>query len=156
MTEQLPTAYRPCVGMMVLNKENLVLVGKRIDSRAEAWQMPQGGVDEGEDIRVAALRELREEVGTDNVTILAESKDWLNYDIPTELVPQLWGGKYRGQKQKWFLMRLESDESAIDINTDHPEFCETRWVAPHTLPSLIVPFKKALYETIVEEFTPYI
>lgn len=150
---KLPTAYRPCVGMMVLNDKNLVLVGKRIDSRAEAWQMPQGGVDEGEDICVAALRELREEVGTDDVTVLAESEEWLSYDLPVELVPELWNGQYRGQKQKWFLMRLNGDVSNININTAHPEFCETKWVKPELLPELIVPFKQALYRQVVDEFS---
>jgi putative (di)nucleoside polyphosphate hydrolase len=152
----LPTEYRPCVGMMVLNAEGLVLVGKRLDAVVEAWQMPQGGVDEGEDIRAAALRELREEVGTDNVTMLAETAEWLHYDLPEHLVPILWNGRFRGQKQRWFLMRLNGDASQINIQTEHPEFCEVQWVAAHTLPELIVPFKKALYERVLQEFKPYL
>jgi putative (di)nucleoside polyphosphate hydrolase len=152
----LPTEYRPCVGMMVLNREGLVLVGKRFDSVVEAWQMPQGGVDEGEDIREAALRELREEVGTDNVTILAETAEWLYYDLPEHLIAHLWNGRFRGQKQRWFLMQLQGDEAQINIQTAHPEFCQTQWVDPHTLPDLIVPFKKALYERVVQCFAEHL
>lgn len=151
----LPDAYRPCVGMMVLNDEAKVLVGKRIDSRAEAWQMPQGGIDEGEDIERAALRELREEIGTDDVTILAQSQEWLYYDLPPHLVPQLWGGKFRGQRQKWFLLHL-NDIRLVDINTKHPEFSQTQWVEVAQVPELIVPFKQALYHSIVKEFWPHI
>ncbi len=152
----LPTAYRPCVGMMVLNADNLVLVGQRIDNRTEAWQMPQGGIDEGEDLRVAALRELREEIGTDRVDIIAESQQWLAYDLPEHLVPQLWGGKFRGQRQKWFLMRLQGNISDIDIHTDVPEFSATRWVEPHELPGMIVPFKRELYAQVLQEFSIYL
>ncbi len=147
----LPTAYRECVGMMVLNAEGRVLVGQRIDNRAEAWQMPQGGIDPEENPHTAARRELREEVGTDDVAILAESADWLTYDLPEELIPTLWEGKFRGQKQRWFLMRLQKGAS-VNIHTDHPEFRAIAWVEAKDLPSLVVPFKKALYAQLLIEF----
>lgn len=157
MAAPLPSAYRPCVGMMVINDAEQVLVGHRIDTRTEAWQMPQGGIDEGEDIRQAALRELREEIGTDTVTIIAESKNWLNYDLPESLIPQLWGGKYRGQKQKWLLMHLPDEQHhTINIHTSHPEFRAIQWIEPRRLPELIVPFKRALYEAVLGEFLSYI
>lgn len=148
--EHLP--YRPCVGIMLLNAQNKVFAARRIDTRAEAWQMPQGGIDEGEDPRTAALREMREEIGTDKAEIIAESAGWLEYDLPQELVPKLWGGRYRGQKQKWFALRFLGQDSDIDINTETPEFLEWKWVEMQELPSLIVPFKRALYERLVEEF----
>lgn len=148
--ERLP--YRPCVGIMLLNAENKVFAARRIDTRAEAWQMPQGGIDEGEDPRAAALREMREEIGTDKAEIIAESAEWLEYDLPQELVPKLWGGRYRGQKQKWFVLRYLGQDSDIDINTETPEFLEWKWVEMRELPSLIVPFKRTLYERLVEEF----
>ncbi len=148
--------YRPCVGMMLISAEKKVFVGQRIDTRSEAWQMPQGGIDEGEDARLALFREMKEEIGTDKATILAESKDWLPYDLPTELVPQLWGGKYRGQKQKWFALRFDGSDADINIETAHQEFNAWRWVAPADLPSLIVPFKQQLYADILDEFSPYL
>ncbi len=144
--------YRPCVGIMLLNERGEVFVAKRIDSIAEAWQMPQGGIDEGEDVQVAALRELEEEIGTNKVKIIAQSRDWLNYDLPADLVPKLWGGKYRGQTQKWFVMRFLGQDSDINIATAHPEFSEWKWVARDSLPDLIVPFKRDLYQQLVLEF----
>lgn len=144
--------YRPCVGIMLLNADNKVFVARRIDTRAEAWQMPQGGIDEGEDALTAALREMREEIGTDNAEIIAESAGWLEYDLPEDLVPKLWGGRYRGQKQKWFVLRYLGQDSDIDINTETPEFLEWKWAEMQDLPSLIVPFKRALYERLVNEF----
>jgi putative (di)nucleoside polyphosphate hydrolase len=144
--------YRMGVGIMLINNAGLVFAAKRIDRTSEAWQMPQGGIDEGEEPLEAARRELGEETGTDKAEILAESRDWLTYDLPAELVPQIWGGRYRGQKQKWFAMRFTGADGDIDIATEHPEFCEWKWVKAATLPDIIVPFKRALYEKLVQEF----
>ncbi len=145
--------YRPGVGMMLFNREGRVFVAKRIDTVSEAWQMPQGGVDTGEDTRTAALRELWEETGIpqDAVTIIGESSSWLRYDLPDHLVPKLWGGRYRGQEQKWYALMLNGPESLINIETEHPEFCEWKWVEPRELPSLIVPFKRDMYQALVDE-----
>jgi putative (di)nucleoside polyphosphate hydrolase len=151
MHTELP--YRPCVGMMILNATNHVFVAKRIDTLAEAWQMPQGGIDEGEDPCTAVLREMEEEIGTSKAEILGESHEWLSYDLPEHLVPQLWSGKYRGQKQKWFCLRFTGSDSDINIATKHPEFSEWKWVLPAQVPELIVPFKRELYQAIVEEFS---
>jgi len=144
--------YRDGVGMMLISDKGLVFVAKRIDTVAEAWQMPQGGIDAGESPREAALRELKEEIGTDKAEIIAESRDWLTYDLPAELVPKLWGGRFRGQKQKWFALRFTGKDSDINIETDHPEFCEWQWIAMEKLPGVIVTFKRNLYQSIVDEF----
>ncbi|MFZ4125360.1 MAG: RNA pyrophosphohydrolase [Rickettsiales bacterium] len=144
--------YRKGVGIMLFNADGLVFVAKRIDMTSEAWQMPQGGIDEDEAPREAAFRELKEEIGTNHATILAESKDWLHYDLPDELVPIIWKGRYRGQEQMWYAMRLDGDESDIDIAGENPEFSEWKWVPIETLPDIIVPFKRDLYEALVSEF----
>ena len=144
--------YRPAVGMMMLNAVGLVFVGKRIDQTVEAWQMPQGGIDKGEEPRQAALRELKEEVGTDNVEFLREYPDWLTYELPTRLVGVAWQGRYRGQKQKWFALRFLGKDSEIDLKTDDQEFSEWRWVAADDLLSLIVPFKRETYAAVVAAF----
>lgn len=146
--------YREGVGIMLLNPAGLVFVARRIDTRSEAWQMPQGGIDAGETPQQAAIRELREETGTDKAEILHESAGWLSYDLPDHLVPVIWGGRFRGQRQKWFAMRFTGTEADINIHTEHPEFCEWKWAPMQTLPTLIVPFKKALYEQVVAEFAP--
>lgn len=148
--------YRPCVGIMLVNASGLVFVGKRIDNKeGDAWQMPQGGIDDGEDLHPAALRELAEETGVSAglVTIIAESREEHFYDLPEELLGKLWGGKYRGQRQKWLLLRFAGEDADIRIDAhEHPEFNEWRWVEPDLLPDLIVPFKKRVYRQIVDEF----
>ncbi len=146
--------YRPCVGIMLVNMDGKVFVGQRLDNVVEAWQMPQGGIDEGEDAKAAALRELQEETGIrpDLVEIIAKAKDEHFYDLPPELVGKLWGGKYRGQRQYWYLARFVGQDCDIDIQTKHPEFREWKWAAPDTLPDLIVPFKRKLYRDILQEF----
>jgi putative (di)nucleoside polyphosphate hydrolase len=145
--------YRKGVGMMLLNARGEVFVAKRLDTLVEAWQMPQGGIDEGEDARTACLRELKEEVGTDRATIIAESADWYRYDLPDALVPIIWKGQFRGQEQKWFVLRLDGDDSLINItDNEHPEFSEWKWIPAAQLPDVIVPFKRDLYAALVGEF----
>lgn len=148
--------YRPCVGVMLVNASGLVFVGKRIDNKeGDAWQMPQGGIDDGEELHPAALRELAEETGVPAtlVTIIAESREEHFYDLPEELLGRLWGGKFRGQRQKWLLLRFGGEDSDINLDAHDPaEFLDWRWVEPELLPDLIVPFKKRVYRQIVEEF----
>ena len=150
MTKNL--GYRPCVGMMVFNRSGRVFVGQRLDNPTDAWQMPQGGIDKGEDPRAAALRELEEEIGTANVEIIAETEDWLRYDLPQTLIGKLWKGRYRGQEQKWFVMRFLGGDDEIDLHTHHPEFSDWKWVDVVALPDLIVPFKRSLYRELVRRF----
>lgn len=147
-------AYRAAVGIMLLNSVNLVFVARRLDVREEAWQMPQGGIDKGENARAAALRELKEEIGTDKAVVLAESRGWLSYDLPADLAGKAWGGRYRGQRQKWFAMRFTGTDGDIDIASEHPEFSDWKWVPPASLPRLIIPFKRQLYVDILAEFAP--
>jgi putative (di)nucleoside polyphosphate hydrolase len=156
MTIALPTAYRPCVGIMLVNPENKVFVARRIDMTSDAWQMPQGGIDPGEEPRDAALRELREETGTDKAVIIGESGVWMNYDLPVEMIGQLWKGRYCGQTQKWFLMRFTGVDSDINIATETPEFTEWKWIEPAQLPDVIVPFKRNIYRQVLAEFLPLI
>lgn len=149
--------YRPCVGIMLLNQSDEVFVARRIDNMlSEAWQMPQGGIDEGESPRETAMRELMEEIGTNKATIIAESNDWMRYDLPDDLISKVWGGRYRGQEQKWFLMRFEGTHEDINIDTPDPEFQEWKWVQAHVLPDIIVPFKRQLYIDILEVFSPHL
>ena len=145
--------YRPAVGIMLLNPAGKVFVARRIDMpRMPAWQMPQGGIDKGENPRQAALRELKEEIGTDKVEILGESRMWLKYDLPVELAGGVWGGRYCGQRQKWFAMRFTGNDKDIDLATDHPEFDAWKWIRPERLPEMIVPFKRQLYLDVLAEF----
>lgn len=144
--------YRPAVGIMLLNPRGQVFVARRIDMDEEAWQMPQGGIDPGETPEAAARRELYEEVGTDRAELLAESRRWFRYDLPVELVPRVWGGRFRGQEQKWFAFLFTGEDRDININTAHPEFADWKWTSFEDLPRLIVPFKRPLYLDLVEEF----
>ena len=146
--------YRPCVGILLLNDRGQAFVGQRRDRYQDAWQMPQGGIDEGESPAEAAMRELEEEIGTAKADILAESRDWLIYDLPPELLGKVWKGRYRGQRQKWFAMRFTGADSDINLETAHPEFSAWRWSPLADLPRLIVPFKRAIYEAVVDEFAP--
>ena len=144
--------YRRGVGIMLLNDKNRVFVAQRIDFPGDAWQMPQGGIDPGESPLRAALRELKEEIGTDKAVPIAETKGWLSYEVPAELSRRLWRGRYRGQRQKWFLMRFTGKDADIDLATEHPEFNAWKWVGPAELPRLIVPFKRQLYLDLLEQF----
>ncbi|MCY4446643.1 MAG: RNA pyrophosphohydrolase [Rhodobacteraceae bacterium] len=147
--------YRPCVGIMMLNAQNDVFVGQRRDGISEAWQMPQGGIDRGEDHLAAALRELEEETGvtSDLVDLIDTTKRWLYYDLPTELIAKLWGGQFRGQKQMWFLFRFKGLDSQVKINTLNPEFSSWKWVNINELVDAIVPFKRHVYEEVIHEFS---
>ncbi len=149
---QLP--YRQNVGVMLANQRGEVFVGQRLDNDQAAWQMPQGGIDKGETPRDAALRELFEETGVapNLVTIEAETEGWLPYDLPVDLVPKIWKGRYRGQEQKWFLMRFHGVDTDVNIATDHPEFSSWQWLAPDELVANIVPFKRSVYEKVLAEF----
>ena len=128
--------YRPCVGIFLLNADNMLFAGRRIDNRAEAWQMPQGGIDHGETVMEACLREMGEEIGTRQAELLQEHDEWLHYDIPQPLADRLWHGRYRGQKQRWVALRYTGTDADINIETAEPEFCEWRWIAPHELVDL--------------------
>lgn len=147
--------YRPCVGICLVNDEGLIFAGKRIDNRAEAWQMPQGGIDEGEDAITACFREMAEEIGTNKAELLAEYPDWLNYDIPEQLANKLWEGTYRGQSQKWMLLRYKGMDADINISTEIPEFEQWQWMSPDKLVELAVPFKKDVYRTLMTHFSPH-
>lgn len=144
--------FRPGVGMMILNKEKKIFVGRRLDSKANGWQMPQGGIDLGETPSHAAMREMHEEIGSSSGKIIAESKRWYSYRVPKFLVPRLWNGKYCGQKQKWFLIQFLGNDSEINLNTDLPEFEQWKWVDVKELPKIVIPFKRKLYYKVMNEF----
>jgi putative (di)nucleoside polyphosphate hydrolase len=148
--DRLP--YRRGVGIMLLNALGEVFVAQRIDMPSDAWQMPQGGIDEGETPETAAWREMQEETGTRAATLLAESRGWYRYDLPGELVPRLWKGRYRGQEQKWFAFRFAGTDADIAIDSAHAEFNAWKWAPMAALPQLIVPFKRQLYAQLVVEF----
>ncbi|HTQ34190.1 MAG TPA: RNA pyrophosphohydrolase [Stellaceae bacterium] len=152
------TAYRPGVGIVLVNADGKVWVGRRIDMPAglSAWQMPQGGIDANETPTQAALRELYEETGTDKAEIIAETRLWLHYDLPEPLRKTAWGGRYRGQRQKWLLMRFLGEDSDIDLGRHEPEFDSWKWVMPADLPGLIVEFKRPVYLALLDEFSSYL
>jgi putative (di)nucleoside polyphosphate hydrolase len=160
--EDLP--YRPCVGLTVINAEGQVFVGRRTDgpehvNATHVWQMPQGGIDEGEDPYPAALRELYEETSIRSVVKVGEVADWLTYDIPRNIAGQAWKGRYRGQKQKWYALRFTGHEGEINVlapgGGHKPEFVEWRWEPMKNLPALVVPFKRPVYERVVKEFSTF-
>ncbi len=150
--------YRPCAGVMLVNADGRVFVGQRMDRYTEAWQMPQGGVEKDEAPRDAALRELEEETGVPSslVTVVAETAGWVPYDLPHDLVPKLWKGKYRGQEQKWFLLRFHGSDADVNIKTAHQEFRAWKWMAMEDLLDSIVPFKRSVYEVVLAEFEAHL
>lgn len=159
MTDYSDLPYRPCAGIMLVNRAGKVFTGQRLDNPgSDAWQMPQGGIDEGESAEACALRELEEETGIsrDLVTVISQTHEELFYDLPDTLLGKIWGGKWRGQRQIWFLMRFNGEDSDIDIGTDHAEFSRWEWADVAQLTERIVPFKKRLYETVIAEFSELI
>lgn len=158
MTDLVSLPYRPAAGVMLLNRHGKVFVAQRLDSTLEAWQMPQGGLDEGEDAEAGALRELEEETGIppDKVEIVARCPVELTYDLPDDLVGKMWGGKWRGQRQSWFLARFLGEDADVDLDTPEPEFRAWKWADPEDLPAMIVPFKKRLYEEVLEAFAHWL
>lgn len=146
--------YRPCAGIMLANRAGLIFVGQRLDTANVAWQMPQGGIDDGEEAEAAAIRELGEEagIGPHHFDIIARSEREHFYDLPDHLIGKMWKGRYRGQRQMWFLARFSGEDTDIDIETEQPEFRAWKWTEPHTIPELIVPFKRKLYEDLLAEF----
>jgi putative (di)nucleoside polyphosphate hydrolase len=146
--------YRPCVGVFLLNKLGLVLVGQRHDREGDAWQMPQGGIDPPETAAEAGRREMLEEIGTDRADLLLESRVWRSYDLPDAIARAKWRSRFRGQTQKWMAFRFTGGDADIDLDTAQPEFRAWRWTSPETLHELIVPFKRDVYLSVVAEFRP--
>jgi putative (di)nucleoside polyphosphate hydrolase len=153
---RLNRPYRPCVGIMLINEDNQVFVAQRLDHPSNAWQMPQGGIDPGEDPKVAAFRELKEEIGTNQASVIAVASRQYKYDIPQTLNKRLWQGRYKGQTQLWFLMRFEGKDEDINLDTDHPEFSAWRWAPMDELLDLIVHFKREVYVQVLKEFEHYL
>ena len=151
MNNQQELPLRIGVGIVLLNQKNKVFVGKRIDNPKNFWQMPQGGVDLNEDFLEAAKRELKEETGIKSVKLIKELKEWMEYDLPKNLLGKIWKGKYRGQKQKWYIMKFLGNDNEINIKSRNPEFLEWKWVEPSSLPDIVVDFKIAIYKKIKEE-----
>ncbi len=148
--------YRPCVGITLINSNSQIFAGQRIDNHLEAWQMPQGGIDVGEDVETACFREMKEEIGTDKASIIAIHPEWLNYDIPENLADKLWDQKYRGQTQKWVALKFTGTDSDINIKTHIPEFSKWKWISPQKLTSLAAPFKREVYQNVLNVFKPYL
>ena len=152
MSEAPLAGYRPCVGIFLLDHAGRVFVGQRYDTGHTAWQMPQGGIDEGEDPRTAGLREMREEIGTDRAQLLAESKVWRSYELPPDIARRMWRGRYLGQTQRWLAFRFTGNDQDIRLDGPHPEFSSFRWLEPMTLGQVVVPFKREVYVSVVDEF----
>ena len=154
--ESLP--YRPCVGVVLIDARGMVFAGQRIDNPSPAWQMPQGGIDGDEKPREAAYRELWEETGVtrDKVEFVGKTHGWVTYDLPPELLGKVWGGKFRGQKQKWFLFRFKGQDSDVSIASEHPELSTWRWIHADAMVESIVPFKRAVYEQVIRSFRAYL
>ena len=150
--------YRPCVGIILTHPDGRVLVGDRIDKKGENWQLPQGGIDDGETPEQSAWRELYEETGVDKhlATLTHMSDDWIAYDLPTDISHKIWGGKYRGQQQKWAVFQFHGSDSDINLTVHHQEFSRWQWIDFAETPNHIVPFKRELYETIVAKLSPYV
>ena len=158
MTDPESLPYRPCAGVVLIDARGMVFAGQRINSPAPAWQMPQGGIDEGETPREAAYRELWEETGVtrDKVEFVGKTHGWVTYDLPPELLGKVWGGKYRGQRQKWFLFRFLGTDAQVNIASDHPEFSKWCWIGAEDMVAAIVPFKRKVYEEVVQAFRAYL
>jgi putative (di)nucleoside polyphosphate hydrolase len=153
-TEAPATGYRHCVGIFLLNRDRQVFVGRRLDTAPAAWQLPQGGIDDGETPESAGWREMLEEIGTDKARLLARSRVWRSYDLPPDLARRMWRGRYKGQTQLWLAFSFEGEDTDIRLDTEHPEFADWRWMEPARLPELAVSFKRAIYLSVVDEFRP--